>query len=70
MILDGEGENLLQNKPNSNAMRKVRGGRIGMIFQEPMTSLNPLMTVGDQITENIIEHLHLDKKAAREKPLR
>ena len=69
VFLDGEGENLLKNKPNSNAMRKVRGGRIGMIFQEPMTSLNPLMTVGDQIAEAIIEHLHLDKAAAKQKAI-
>jgi peptide/nickel transport system ATP-binding protein/oligopeptide transport system ATP-binding protein len=38
-------------------MRKLRGNQIGMIFQEPMTSLNPVYTVGDQITESI--HLHL-----------
>ena len=69
VFLDGEGDNLLKNKPNSNAMRKVRGGRIGMIFQEPMTSLNPLMTVGDQIAETIIEHLHLDKAAAKQKAI-
>jgi peptide/nickel transport system ATP-binding protein len=37
-------------------MRKVRGGRIGMIFQEPMTSLNPVFTIGDQITETLREH--------------
>ena len=38
-------------------MRKVRGGEIAMIFQEPMTSLNPVFTIGDQIAEAIIEHL-------------
>ena len=67
VTLDGEGGNLLENKPNSNAMRRVRGGRIGMIFQEPMTSLNPLMTVGDQITETILEHTDLNKEAAKKR---
>lgn len=69
VILDGEGGNLLDNKPNSNAMRNVRGGRIGMIFQEPMTSLNPLMSVGDQISETIIEHMKLDKAEAKKRAI-
>lgn len=45
-------------------MRKVRGNRISMIFQEPMTSLNPVFTVGDQICESLILHQKMDKKAA------
>ena len=57
VVLDDNSKNLLDNKATSRAMRKVRGGRIGMIFQEPMTSLNPVMTVGDQIAEACIEHL-------------
>lgn len=40
------------------AMRNVRGGRIAMIFQEPMTSLNPVMTVGDQVAESVARHKH------------
>ncbi len=47
------------------AMRKVRGGRIGMIFQEPATSLNPVMRVGDQIVEAIELHTSLRGAAAR-----
>jgi peptide/nickel transport system ATP-binding protein len=46
-------------------MREVRGNRISMIFQEPMTSLNPVLTVGDQIGESLRLHAGLDAKAAR-----
>jgi len=44
-------------------MRKVRGRRIAMIFQEPMLSLNPVMTVGDQIAETLVRHKHLEGAA-------
>ncbi len=60
-----EGKDLL-TIPES-AMRDVRGNRISMIFQEPMTSLNPVFTVGDQISETLILHQGLDKKAAFER---
>ncbi|TDO85925.1 peptide/nickel transport system ATP-binding protein/oligopeptide transport system ATP-binding protein [Halanaerobium saccharolyticum] len=46
-------------------MRKIRGNDISMIFQEPMTSLNPVYTVGDQIMEAIILHKQVDRKEAR-----
>ena len=46
-------------------MREVRGNRISMIFQEPMTSLNPVLTVGDQIGESLRLHAGLDANAAR-----
>ena len=52
-----EGENLLEASPAH--MREVRGGRISMIFQEPMTALNPLMTIGDQIDEVVDAHTDL-----------
>ena len=42
---------------NEEAMRKVRGKDIGFIFQDPMTSLNPLLTIGEQLAEPMIEHL-------------
>jgi peptide/nickel transport system ATP-binding protein len=51
------------------AMRAVRGGRIGMIFQEPSTSLNPVMKVGDQIVEAIETHTPLRGAAARAKAI-
>jgi oligopeptide/dipeptide ABC transporter ATP-binding protein len=51
---------------DDEAMRKVRGGDIAMIFQEPMTSLNPVLTVGDQIGEAILLHQTQDKKEAEE----
>lgn len=46
-------------------MQKVRGNKIGMIFQDPMTSLNPTLTVGMQIMEGLIKHQGLDKKQAK-----
>lgn len=62
ILLDGE--NLLSLKQSE--MRRVRGGKIGMIFQEPMTSLNPIFTVGDQIMEAVLLHQNVSKKDARE----
>jgi len=49
---------------SENEMRRIRGNRISMIFQEPMTSLNPVLTVGDQIAESLHIHQGLDNKAA------
>jgi peptide/nickel transport system ATP-binding protein len=49
------------------AMKRLRGHRISMIFQEPMTSLNPVLTVGTQIAENVTRHLGVSWKAARER---
>ncbi len=54
---------------SERAMRAVRGGRIGMIFQEPSTSLNPVMKVGDQIVEAIETHTDLRGEAARAKAI-
>jgi peptide/nickel transport system ATP-binding protein len=51
------------------ALRQIRGRRIGMIFQDPMTSLNPVFTVGDQIVEGILAHLKMSRPAARERAL-
>jgi oligopeptide/dipeptide ABC transporter ATP-binding protein len=48
-------------------MRRIRGKDIAMIFQEPMTSLNPVLTIGRQLTESLQLHLHMEKKAANER---
>lgn len=67
-ILSGEvllnGDNLLKYAPNSKEMLSVRGSKISMIFQEPMTSLNPVLTVGYQLTEMIRTHKKLNKESA------
>ncbi|MCK0526329.1 ABC transporter ATP-binding protein [Anaerobiospirillum sp. NML120449] len=62
-----DGVNLLDL--SERKMQQIRGNRISMIFQEPMTSLNPIFTVGDQILENIRLHTRLSRKEAHEKLL-
>ena len=59
-----EGENLLEL--SASAMRDVRGNRISMIFQEPMTALNPVLTIGKQIMEVFRIHRGLSRREARE----
>ena len=54
---------------DEEAMRRVRGKNISMIFQEPMTSLNPVMTIGRQITEALLLHEKLSRPAARRKAI-
>lgn len=62
-----DGTDLL--KLRESKMREIRGNKISMIFQEPMTSLNPVFTVGDQIAETIILHQKVSKREAYEKTL-
>jgi oligopeptide transport system ATP-binding protein len=50
-------------------MRDIRGGSIGMIFQDPMTSLNPLLTIGRQIEETVRRHMGLGRTAARDRAI-
>ena len=61
------GENLLDK--SDAEMRKTRGNQISMIFQEPMTSLNPVFTVGDQICETLMLHQNMSKKEAMDEAL-
>ncbi|UWQ21201.1 ABC transporter ATP-binding protein [Jannaschia sp. W003] len=60
-----EGEDLLKASPKR--LREVRGGEVGFVFQDPMTSLNPVFTVGFQIMEPIRRHLGASKRQARER---
>ncbi len=60
-----EGRDLLQL--GKRELREVRGGRIGFVFQDPMTSLNPVMKVGDQLSEPLIYHRGMSKAAARQR---
>ncbi len=62
-----EGEDLLQK--SSREMRKIRGGRVCMILQDPMTSLNPVFTIGNQVSESIKIHQQLDRKTVKEKAM-
>ncbi|MCA1951545.1 MAG: ABC transporter ATP-binding protein [Hyphomicrobiales bacterium] len=63
-----EGQDLL--RLSERELRAVRGRRIGMVFQEPMTALNPVMTIGAQIAEGVIRHGLADAAGARERALR
>lgn len=67
------GEILLQGEPIHNIsrdrLRRLRGKRMGMIFQDPLTSLNPLLTIGDQLTETISEHLAVGQAKARKRAI-
>ncbi|MGB5866102.1 MAG: ABC transporter ATP-binding protein [Sulfitobacter sp.] len=50
-----------------DAMRRLRGKEIGMVFQDPLTSLNPLLRIGDQLTETIVAHLDVSQDQARQR---
>jgi peptide/nickel transport system ATP-binding protein len=77
-VIEG-GEILLEDRHGGSAvdlvtlpepqLRKVRGGRIGMIFQEPMTSLNPVFTIGDQVAEAVLLHRDVSRADARARAL-
>ncbi|SCB59038.1 peptide/nickel transport system ATP-binding protein [Rhizobium aethiopicum] len=65
--LDGSTTDILSLSRDSDEMRDLRGKRVATIFQEPMTSLSPLHTVGNQISEALLIHTETDKQEAREK---
>ncbi len=62
-----EGQDLL--KLDEDEIRHIRGNRIAMVFQEPMTSLNPVLTIGRQLTEGLELHLKMDRAAARRRAI-
>ena len=62
-----DGQNLLKYPANGPEMRSVRGAKIAMIFQEPMTSLNPTMTIGRQLTEMLELHLGMNTEAGKKR---
>jgi len=66
---DGSIIDLVKLNPKGEEMRRIRGNEIAMIFQEPMTSLNPVYTIGNQIMEAIILHQRLSKKEAKKKAI-
>ena len=72
-IMDGkvifEGKNILEYPAKSPQMRDIRGGKIAIIFQEPMTSLNPTLTIERQITEMLELHLKMSRTDARQKAI-
>jgi peptide/nickel transport system ATP-binding protein len=62
---DGSQTDLVKLKANSREIRSIRGGDIGLIFQEPMTSFSPVHTVGEQIIEAVLLHSAVSRKEAR-----
>ena len=69
-FVDGAGTRLDLLKLPEAHMRALRGNQVAMIFQEPMTSLNPVFSIGEQIAESLRLHKHLDRTAARAQALR
>src|SRR5262249_51532888 len=65
---DISGEILLENedllKKNDKALEQIRGKKIGMIFQDPMTALNPTMQIGAQIAEGVLQHQKISRREA------
>ena len=72
-IVDGkvifEGQDILKYYAKGKTMSSIRGGKIAMIFQEPMTSLNPVLTICRQLTEMLELHLRMDRQDARKRAL-
>jgi peptide/nickel transport system ATP-binding protein len=66
---NGGALDLVQLDAGGREMRQIRGGEIGLVFQEPMTSFSPVHTIGNQMVETIRLHLGLDRRAARERAI-
>ncbi|MDB5530705.1 MAG: dipeptide/oligopeptide/nickel transporter ATP-binding protein [Devosia sp.] len=67
---NGRVVDLAKLKANSEEMRQIRGGHIAMIFQEPMTSMSPVHTIGDQVSEMILLHEKVSKAEAKARTIR
>ena len=63
----GEEINITSYSPNSREMRNIRGNEIAMVFQDPMTAFSPVYTIGNQVSESLVEHQNLEKKEALER---
>ena len=66
-LIDDETVDIVKLNPRGRQLRDIRGAKIAMIFQEPMTSLNPLHPVGRQISESVLLHQNLSRRAALER---
>jgi oligopeptide/dipeptide ABC transporter ATP-binding protein len=66
---DGQTVDLTKLAPKGRELRRIRGNDIAMIFQEPMTSLNPVFTIGDQIVEAVLLHRGVGRKEAEERAI-
>ena len=64
---DGDAVDIVKLDPRGRQLRDIRGAEIAMVFQEPMTSLNPLHPVGRQISESVLLHQNLSRRAALER---
>jgi peptide/nickel transport system ATP-binding protein len=64
-----ENKDLIELDPKGAEIRDIRGGKIGMIFQEPMTSLNPVLTIGRQLTESLELHLKMNRSESRKRAI-
>ncbi len=65
-LADGTNIDLMALKPDSPEMRRIRGGEIGLVFQEPMTSFSPVHTIGDQLVEAVMLHMKVSRREARQ----
>ena len=68
-LANGKELDLTQQPQNSKQMRAIRGGEIGLVFQEPMTSFSPVHTVGNQIIETVRLHKNVGEREARERAI-
>lgn len=68
-LLHENGSHIDLLKLSKSEISRVRGAKIGFIFQDALSALNPVMTVGDQISESLIEHLHMDHSQARKRTI-